>query len=175
MTSHYLNQCCPDSLTHICGTSGRWVKSNEMDSLYEQHKKIAFTVSDYFSCWCFAQLELSCLNPPATIFTLAKLCINTANCIWPMRSDQICSQNLITCHVFRPALMAIPRITQCTWYAWLYEPNKKWQIDCLFLSLNITIKLEYNVCLLSVCDPFCALCSIYSAGWILFIFGTNGI
>ena len=25
-TSHYLNQCWPDSLTHICGTRGRWVK-----------------------------------------------------------------------------------------------------------------------------------------------------
>ena len=26
-TSHYLNQCWPDSLTHICGTRGRWVNS----------------------------------------------------------------------------------------------------------------------------------------------------
>ena len=26
MTSHYLNQFWPDSLTHICGTMGRWVK-----------------------------------------------------------------------------------------------------------------------------------------------------
>ena len=25
-TSHYLNQCWPDSLTHICGTRGRWTK-----------------------------------------------------------------------------------------------------------------------------------------------------
>ena len=25
-TSHYLNQCWPSSLTHICGPSGRWVK-----------------------------------------------------------------------------------------------------------------------------------------------------
>ena len=25
MTSHYLNQCWLDSLTHICGTRGRWV------------------------------------------------------------------------------------------------------------------------------------------------------
>ena len=25
-TSHYLNQCWPSSLTHICGTRGRWVK-----------------------------------------------------------------------------------------------------------------------------------------------------
>ena len=24
---HYLNQCWPDSLTHICGTRGRWVNS----------------------------------------------------------------------------------------------------------------------------------------------------
>ena len=24
--SHYLNQCSPDSLTHMCGTRGRWVK-----------------------------------------------------------------------------------------------------------------------------------------------------
>ena len=24
-TSHYLNQCWPDSLMHICGTKGRWV------------------------------------------------------------------------------------------------------------------------------------------------------
>ena len=24
-TSHYLKQCWPSSLTHICGTSGRWV------------------------------------------------------------------------------------------------------------------------------------------------------
>ena len=23
--SHYLNQCCPSSMTHICGTRGRWV------------------------------------------------------------------------------------------------------------------------------------------------------
>ena len=26
-TSHYLHQCWPNSLTHICGTRGRWVKS----------------------------------------------------------------------------------------------------------------------------------------------------
>ena len=26
-TSHYLNQCCPGSLTHICGTKGRWVNT----------------------------------------------------------------------------------------------------------------------------------------------------
>ena len=26
MTSHYLNQCRPDSLTYICSTRGRWVK-----------------------------------------------------------------------------------------------------------------------------------------------------
>ena len=26
-TSHYLNQCWPKLLTHICGTSGRWVKT----------------------------------------------------------------------------------------------------------------------------------------------------
>ena len=25
-TSHYLNQCWPNPLMHICGTSGRWVK-----------------------------------------------------------------------------------------------------------------------------------------------------
>ena len=25
--SHYLNQCWPDSLMHICGTRGRWVNS----------------------------------------------------------------------------------------------------------------------------------------------------
>ena len=25
--SHYLNQCCPSSLTHICGTRGRWVNT----------------------------------------------------------------------------------------------------------------------------------------------------
>ena len=24
--SHYLNQCWPSSLTHICGTRGRWIK-----------------------------------------------------------------------------------------------------------------------------------------------------
>ena len=27
VTSHYLNQCWPDSLTHVCGTRGRWVNS----------------------------------------------------------------------------------------------------------------------------------------------------
>ena len=26
-TGHYLNQCLPGSLTHICGTRGRWVNS----------------------------------------------------------------------------------------------------------------------------------------------------
>ena len=26
-TSHYLNQCWTDSLTHICGIGGRWVRS----------------------------------------------------------------------------------------------------------------------------------------------------
>ena len=26
VTSHYLNQCWPSSLMHICGTRGRWVK-----------------------------------------------------------------------------------------------------------------------------------------------------
>ena len=27
-TSHYLNQCWPDSLTHICGTRGKWVNTS---------------------------------------------------------------------------------------------------------------------------------------------------
>ena len=28
VTSHYLNQCWPSSLMHICGTRGRWVKTS---------------------------------------------------------------------------------------------------------------------------------------------------
>ena len=35
VTSHYLNQCRPDSLMHICGTRGRWVTQfkHHFDSL----------------------------------------------------------------------------------------------------------------------------------------------
>ena len=29
-TNHYLNQCWPSSLTHICGTRGRWFKRSEI-------------------------------------------------------------------------------------------------------------------------------------------------
>ena len=32
--SHYLNQCWPDSLTHICSTRGRWVKAVLYEILY---------------------------------------------------------------------------------------------------------------------------------------------
>ena len=30
---HYLNQCWPDSLTHVCGTRGRWVKAMWIDHI----------------------------------------------------------------------------------------------------------------------------------------------
>ena len=31
-TSHYLNQCWPSSVTHICGTRGRWVNTMNTSS-----------------------------------------------------------------------------------------------------------------------------------------------
>ena len=33
-TSHYLNQCWPDSLMQICGTRGRWVNVCRLDILF---------------------------------------------------------------------------------------------------------------------------------------------
>ena len=39
MTSHYLNQFWPDSLTHICGTMGRWVKYISWYRWYPNDKK----------------------------------------------------------------------------------------------------------------------------------------
>ena len=46
-TSHYLEQCWPDSLTHTCGTRGRWVKtyrySNYIKRLVDYHEHVPGT------------------------------------------------------------------------------------------------------------------------------------
>ena len=44
-TSHYLNQCWPDSLTHICGTRGRWVNWLVSQPHVSQDPKQKITVS----------------------------------------------------------------------------------------------------------------------------------
>ena len=39
-TSHYLNQCWPDTLTHICGTSGRWFNYLDPKAWIPDHKDV---------------------------------------------------------------------------------------------------------------------------------------
>ena len=52
-TSHYLNQCCPSSLTHMCGTTGRWVNTQrpEQNGLH-----FTATFSMHFLKWKWLQI-----------------------------------------------------------------------------------------------------------------------
>ena len=53
VASHYLNQCWPDSLMHICGTRGRWVDGMEIYlapiSLMILYQNASWT---HISFWC---------------------------------------------------------------------------------------------------------------------------
>ena len=51
-TSHYLNECWPDSLTHICGTRGRWVKA-ESNKIIIQFRLARMLVTSTFTYWNF--------------------------------------------------------------------------------------------------------------------------
>ena len=46
-TSHYLNQCWPDSLTHICDIRGRWVQITQIksDSRTAQHTEYKYDIN----------------------------------------------------------------------------------------------------------------------------------
>ena len=44
-TSHYLNQCWTDSLTHLCATRGWWVKTSYWMTLYKMSLKSNITNS----------------------------------------------------------------------------------------------------------------------------------
>ena len=51
--SHYLNQCRPYSLTHICGTRGRWVNSSWPDVTYMWcEKQLSFAL------WCIYSWQI---------------------------------------------------------------------------------------------------------------------
>ena len=58
-TSHYLNQCWPDSLTHLCGTRGRGV--NCLSVLDSTRSQLTTTDSDS-SSWAFSFLNLTTLR-----------------------------------------------------------------------------------------------------------------
>ena len=47
--SHYMNQCWPDSLTHICGTWGRWV--NFGDILFPATYQFLGADHMWLPCW----------------------------------------------------------------------------------------------------------------------------
>ena len=48
-TSHYLNQCWPSSLTHICGTRGRWLK---IGSNYISEPDIKTNINNFIKWIC---------------------------------------------------------------------------------------------------------------------------
>ena len=66
-TSHYLNQCWPNSLTHTCGTRGRWVNSY-LIGYFEWHHLIKDKISKPLTQW-----PLGNLNVILKIFNLALL------------------------------------------------------------------------------------------------------
>ena len=54
MTNHYLKQCWPDLLTHICGTRGRWVNSLwPCDAIWWQRSGSTLTAPSHYlnQCW----------------------------------------------------------------------------------------------------------------------------
>ena len=54
-TSHYLNHCCPHSLTHICGTRGEWVTRITEAHIYAWGRcAIVGTNDDLSPVWCQA-------------------------------------------------------------------------------------------------------------------------
>ena len=74
-TSHYLNQCWPSFLTHICGTRGRWVKYFLPKSVYihcfyvdkNSNNTIQNTKTMRFCervCWLYMVLHLRQLTCP---------------------------------------------------------------------------------------------------------------
>ena len=50
-TCHYLNQCWPSSLTHICSTRGRW---GIILSVWARN--IPGKLGQYHGCWCLGTL-----------------------------------------------------------------------------------------------------------------------
>ena len=58
--SHYLNQCWPQSLTHICGTRGRWVNWGQdftRDAWICYKCTLSLRWPEYFMWWCITRRQ----------------------------------------------------------------------------------------------------------------------
>ena len=72
VTSHYLNQCWPSSLTHICGARGKWV-NDKMSAISQMISSCAFSWMKSFKLHLF-QVSLKFVlidNNPALVQIMA--------------------------------------------------------------------------------------------------------
>ena len=69
-TSHYLNQCWPDSLTHICDTRGRWINCKSDLMIFGYFLALLFVNSHLVAC-CVKAWRIFILWPILliTVFT----------------------------------------------------------------------------------------------------------
>ena len=90
--SHYLNQCWPCSLTHICGTRGRWVNSLHAKLFWRNKYLFEFCVdpwhwngeespnyvalkSQYHVCWCPGDMRSQGISKHGIDLVRKKYCL----------------------------------------------------------------------------------------------------
>ena len=60
-TSHYLNQCWPDSLTHLCGTRGIWVLTNICTKMPGNYYSTSIGAEIFLFFWIQYSVPVHCV------------------------------------------------------------------------------------------------------------------
>ena len=146
MTSHYLNQCWPDSLTYRCGTRGRWI-----NNVYSTQRKFDWPGSHfmkYFSIIIEISMDVSFYSYPSRSEVIdMKLC-TWHDCCAVVVCAKFCS-NMIPCTrvTLEPIFLRIWMMIEISFMKWApaFEINNAYKSLSIELRESFTCKILWYI------------------------------
>ena len=125
-TNHYLNQCWPSFLTHICGTRGRWVLTN---------CNTGVCLTDYIAFWTHEN-SWSCEEP---LFLFVNSCNDLCHLTNKVSGDCKCIILAPWSYFTYQKLSYTVRLTRCHFRILILKLGFSWEFTRCLISFKICI------------------------------------